>query len=165
MKQMDCNSVHGQFEELLFEPEAVSALVRSHVDTCATCSAEITALRSTMAVLDAWQVPEPNPYFLTRLEARLREEREAEPTGWLARQLFRFRAGFVDGPRPHLRPLAATSLTVLLLIGGGTYLNIVDWNHPAQQEAQTAVVSDLETMDSNAQVLDRLESLSSEDNN
>lgn len=165
MKQMNCNSVRAHLEELLFEPEAVPALVRSHVNTCAACSAEVAALRGTMKKLDLWQVPEPNPFFLTRLEARLREAREAEPTGWLHRQLARLRVGLVDGPHTHLRPLAVSSLMVVLLIGGGAYLDIVDWDHSAQQDKQTAVVGDLETMASNAQVLDRLESLSSEDDN
>jgi hypothetical protein len=164
MKQIDCTTVHAQLEDLFLEPEAVSAEVRSHVAGCAGCSAQLAALYSTMDLLDTWQAPEPNPYFLTRMEARLREEREAEPTGWLARQLARIRAGFAGGVQTHTRPLAAMALTLLLLVGGGAYLDLADWNHSAQDK-ETAVVSDLENMDSNAQVLDRLESLSNEDTN
>jgi hypothetical protein len=165
MKQMDCNTVRGQLEDLFLEPEAVSAEVRSHVAGCAGCADELAALNHTLELLDGWQAPEPNPYFLTRMEARLREEREAEPSGWLARQWSRMRAGFAGGLQSHTRPLAAVSLTVLLLVGGGTYLDLADWNHTAQQDKKTAVVADLENMDSNAQLLDRLESLSNEDGN
>jgi len=52
---------------------------------------------------------------------------------------------------------------VMLLIGGGTYLGVTDWNHPAQPPVQAAVVNDLQMLDNNAQLLDQLESIS--DNN
>ena len=76
--------------------------------------------------MDAWKAPEPSPYFITRLNARMREEREAAPAGWLAR----LRAGFAYGPRSHVRPLAAMALTVMLLVGGGTYLGVNNWTQP-----------------------------------
>jgi hypothetical protein len=110
-----------------------------------------------MNLLDSWKTPEPNPYFLTRLEARLREEREAQPAGWLAT----LRARFAFQPVAHVRPLAAMALTIVLLVGGGAYLGITDWNQPPAAPGQTAVVHDLQTMESNAQLLDQLESLSS----
>ena len=52
------------------------------------------------------------------------------------------------------------ALTVMLLIGGGTYLGVTDWNHTTEAPPQTAVVHDLQLLDSNAQVLDQLESIS-----
>jgi hypothetical protein len=55
------------------------------------------------------------------------------------------------------------ALTLLLFIGGGTYLGVSDWNHPAEPE-QTAVVHDLQLLDSNAQILDQLESISGDQN-
>jgi hypothetical protein len=51
------------------------------------------------------------------------------------------------------------ALTVALLVGGGAYLGVTDWMQPAQP-SQAAVVNDLQTLDSNAQVLDQMESLS-----
>jgi hypothetical protein len=56
------------------------------------------------------------------------------------------------------------ALTVLLLVGGGTYLDLTDWNKPAQPASQAAVVHDLQVLDNNAQVLDQMESLSTSDN-
>ena len=53
------------------------------------------------------------------------------------------------------------ALTVVLLLGGGTYLGISDWNQPPTAPPQAAVVRDLQTMDNNAQLLDQLEDLSS----
>ncbi|MDR3792356.1 MAG: hypothetical protein P4L03_03150 [Terracidiphilus sp.] len=161
MKKIDCNTVRSRLADLMFDPETVPAEVRAHAAECHDCANELAELRSTMDMLDTWTAPEPSPYFLSRLEARMREEREKEPAGWLAR----LRASFNWTPGGHMRPVAAMALTVLLLIGGGTYLGLSNWNHPKQQETQTAVIEDLQTMDSNAQVLDRLESLSSEDTN
>jgi hypothetical protein len=61
----------------------------------------------------------------------------------------------------HVRPLAAMALTVVLLLGGGTYLGITDWDQTAAPSGQPAVVHDLQTLDSNAQLLDQMEALSS----
>jgi len=60
----------------------------------------------------------------------------------------------------HVRPLAAMALTIVLLLGGGTYLGITNWDQPATPPGEAAVVHDLQTLDSNAQLLDQLEALS-----
>jgi hypothetical protein len=138
-------------------PAALPARVQAHLDGCDRCRRELDELRATMNLLDAWKTPEPNPYFLTRLEACLREEREARPAGWLAG----LRARFAFRPAAHVRPLAAMALTIMLLVGGGAYLGITDWNQPPATPVQTAVVHDLQTMENNAQLLDQLEALSS----
>jgi len=57
------------------------------------------------------------------------------------------------------------ALTVVLLLGGGTYLGVTDWNGTPAPSGPTAVVHDLQTMDNNAQVLDQLEALSGNNNN
>jgi hypothetical protein len=58
------------------------------------------------------------------------------------------------------------ALTVMLLVGGGTYLGVTDWMQPAQQQpgANAAVVHDLQIIDSNAQLLDQMDALSSNSN-
>jgi hypothetical protein len=119
---------------------------------------------AAMRLLDDWEAPEPSPYFLTRLGARMREEREAAPAGWLAGRIARLRASVAYGPGLHVRPLAAMALTILLLLGGGTYLCITEWTQIPQPPGQAAVVHDLQTLDNNAQVLDEMEALSSNDN-
>ena len=92
---------------------------------------------------------------MTRLNARLREEREAAPMGWFER----LKASFVFDPQRHMKPVAAMALGVVLLVGGGAYLGL---NNPVQpvNAPNEAVVHDLQTLDNNAQVLDTLESLS-----
>jgi hypothetical protein len=147
--------------ELLLDPDRAPARTKAHVDACEHCRAELAELRATMALLDTWEGPEPSPYFVTRLDARMREQRAAEPAGWFAR----LRARFVYGPRTHVRPLAAIAFTVMLLVGGGTYLGVTDWDQTANPPGQAAVVHDLQTLDSNAQLLDQLESLSNNNQN
>ncbi len=155
-----CNGMESKLADMLLEPAAVSAKVHAHVAECEGCRSEVDARKATLAAMDAWTAPEPSPYFFTRLNARVREEREAAPAGWLAR----LRASFVYGQRAHVRPLAAIALAVMLLVGGGTYMGITNGTQPQPQNNEAAVVHDLQTLESNAQVLDTLENLSDNNN-
>jgi anti-sigma factor RsiW len=146
---------------LLLDPAAAPARVQEHVAGCDRCSREIDELRATISLLDTWKAPEPRPYFLTRLQARLQQERESAPEGWLSR----LRSNFIYGSAPRLRPLAAMALTILLLVGGGAYLGMTDWDRTQAVTGQAAVVHDLQTMSSNAQLLDQLEEISSSKEN
>jgi hypothetical protein len=159
-KMKKCSATETRVADVLLAPDAVPAKVTAHVAECEPCAAELEELRATMALLDTWEAPEPSPYFLTRLKARLNEERQAAPAGWLER----LRARFTYGPHLHTRPMAAMALTVVLLLGGGTYLGMTNWEQPAAPP-QAAVVHDLQLLDNNAQLLDQLESISSTDNN
>ncbi|MGB8261269.1 MAG: hypothetical protein WCE75_12995 [Terracidiphilus sp.] len=156
-----CTGMEERLADLLLAPETVPTGVREHLAGCAVCGRELEELRATLTLMDEWQAPEPSPYFLTRMEARSREQREAGPEGWLAR----LRDRFLFGPQMHTRPLAAMAMTVVLLLGGGTYLGITDWDQAPAPPEQTAVVHDLQNMDSNAQLLDQLETLSSSNDN
>ena len=163
MKQMkkNCAGMDEKLADVLLDPRPAPAKVQAHVAKCDGCQVELDELKATMDLLDAWKAPEPSPYFLTRLGARMREEREAAPAGWFAATIARLRAGMMYGQGLHARPLAAMALTVMLLVGGGTYLGVTDWMQPAQQPGpNAAVVHDLQTLDSNAQVLDQMEALS-----
>jgi anti-sigma factor RsiW len=154
----------SKLANLLLDPAAAPAKVKVHVAECDRCRRELAELRATMALLETWQGPEPSPYFLSRLDARMREERQAEPAHWPASWIARVRARFAYGPAMHVRPLAAMALTAVLLLGGGAYLGVTDWDQPASPPGQAAVVNDLQTLDSNAQLLDQMEALSSTNN-
>ena len=156
-----CAGMETKLADLLLDPDSAPAKVTAHVAGCASCRAELEDLRSTMALLDSWDAPEPSPYFMTRLGARLDEERAAPPASWIAR----LRARFVYGPQMHVKPLAAMALTVVLLLGGGAYLDISNWDQPPAAPGQAAVVHDLQTLDNNAQLLDQLEAISDNDTN
>ncbi len=162
MKTMNniCTGMESKLADLLLDPEAVPAKVRAHVDACEHCRGELHELKATMSALDAWESPEPSPYFMTRLDARMREEREAAPEGWFAR--LRNRLAF--GPPMHVRPLAAMALSVTLLVGGGAYLGISVWDQPQTLSPQATVVHDLQTLDNNAQLLDQMEAMSTSNN-
>jgi hypothetical protein len=159
-----CTAMESKLADLLLDPRSAPARVQEHVAACESCRGQLAELHATMNLLDAWQIPEPNPYFLTRLDARMREERQAAPAGRLSGWFARMRAHIAYGPGLHVRPLAAMALTVVLLLGGGTYLDMTDWNRPAQPSGQAAVVHDLQILDNNAQVLDQMEALSANEN-
>jgi hypothetical protein len=160
-KMKKCDAMETKLADMLLVPDAAPAKVTTHVAQCESCTGELQELRATMALLDEWKAPEPNPYFLTRMQARLNEERQTMPAGWFER----LRARVAYGPQLHVRPLAAMALTVVLLLGGGTYLGITNWDQSPAAPPQAAVVHDLQVLDNNAQLLDQLESISNADNN
>lgn len=144
----------AQLADLLLDPAAPSSAAREHVAACAVCSHELDELRTTMVAMDAWEAPEPTPYFDTRLAARLREEKENPPAGLWERM----RARLLYGSNLHLRPVAAGALALLLLIGGGTAVWVQRGVQPAAPQ-ESATVQDLQLLDGNAQVYQQLNSL------
>jgi len=154
-----CTGMETKLADLLLDPESAPAKVKTHVAECDSCRRELDELRAAMNALDALTAPEPSPYFFTRLDARMREERAAPPQTWLER----LRARFAYGPPMHAKPLAAMALSVMLLLGGGAYLGVANFEQP--QSTTTAVVGDLQTLDNNAQLLDQLEAISDNSNN
>ncbi|HZE24526.1 MAG TPA: hypothetical protein VE054_11060, partial [Blattabacteriaceae bacterium] len=86
-------------------------------------------MRKTMALLDEWEAPEPSPYFLTRLRAHVKEEREKAPAsmfGWLR------------------RPMLAAALATVLAAGGVIYRLTV-----ATPPPDNGAVADIESLDKN----------------
>lgn len=126
---MNCKDVRENLIELLAEGQADPA-VATHVKECGNCARELASLRKTMALLDEWETPEPTPYFLTRLQAHVREEQGKQPEGWLA---------WVR------KPWLATALATVLVVGSGVYLAIV----PPPPPPEVGAVTDLESLDKN----------------
>src|SRR5215831_4299592 len=126
---MNCKDVRENLIELLAEGQADPA-VATHVKECSACAGELEGLRKTMALMDEWEAPEPSPYFLTRLQAHVREEQTKAPTNpvlaWLR------------------RPVLAVSAAVALIAGGLTYRMIVP-KGPDTQPTQAVV--DVESLD------------------
>ena len=164
LNKTNCAGMDLKLADLLLDPERVPAKVQAHVAECDGCRGVFEELRATMALLDTWTAPEPSPYFLSKLDARMREEREAAPAGWLATKLAGLRASFAYGTGPHVRPLAATALAIVLLVGGGTYMGVSNSDQFTQTPGPDAVVHDLQTLDNNAQLLDQMEAMSNSDN-
>jgi hypothetical protein len=65
----------------------------------------------------------------------------------------------------HVRPLAAMAMAVVLLVGGGAYLDVTDMDQTTPPPGQAAVVHDLQTLDNNAQLLDQMEAMSTAPDN
>ena len=104
---MNCNELRETFPDVAAGMSTPSAQATEHLKGCNLCARELSELRATMALLDTWQAPEPSPYFNTRLQARLRENRSAEQRhGWFAWMR---------------RPAMAVVATVALAVGVGMF--------------------------------------------
>jgi anti-sigma factor RsiW len=156
---MNCRKIQSNMAALLLEPESVPADVRSHVETCAACSQELRELEATMNALDEWSAPEPSPYFDARMQALLREEKEAAPAGFFERVKTRL----LFGSNMQLRPIAAAALALLIAIGGGTYAGFFMEGNHAQPAQASATVRDLQSLDGNEVVFQQLDSLDQPD--
>jgi anti-sigma factor RsiW len=129
---MNCNDVRENLIELLTDGPA-DPQVKAHVSQCSACTEELGSLRKTMALLDEWESPEPSPYFLTRLRAHVKEEREKAPAsmfGWLR------------------RPMLAAALATVLAAGGVVYRLTVA-TPPLEQPGPGTAVADIESLDKN----------------
>lgn len=81
---MKCNEIRELMPDLAAGFSAVTPEINQHLKDCGECEAKLNAFRQTMAMLDEWKAPELSPYFDTRFQARLREEKEKakQPAGW-----------------------------------------------------------------------------------
>lgn len=144
---MNCEDVRENLIELLAEGSPSSGhgadpQVAAHVRQCVACAGELDSLRRTMSLLDEWEAPEPSPYFLTRLRAHVKEEREKAPE----------RLGVFSWMR---RPAMAVSLAAALTAGGLLYVGMgrppVEPGPSSQEVAGAA--ADVEMLDKNHEVL------------
>jgi hypothetical protein len=151
---MNCKDCQSVFPDLLLDPGArSSAAARGHVESCAECRQEFASLEATFALLDAWQAPEPSPYFDQKLAVRLREEQALAPAGWLER--LKSRLLFNTGRQ--FRPALAGALALVLIVGGGTFADVSGFLHPRPQAS--AAVEDLQILDKNDQALQTMDQL------
>jgi hypothetical protein len=137
---MKCNEIREMLPDLAAGLMSTAPEVNDHVKSCADCSSTLNELRQTMALLDEWTVPEPSPYFDTRLRARLREEEAKQPAGWLAWLR---------------RPALALSLG-LALVAGTTLIMQQDATRPNPNPLALTpgtAVGDLQTLDKNHELL------------
>ncbi len=151
---IDCRTCTAMLPDLLLDAELAAKRKEAaeHLKSCAECRSEYEGLRATFALLDEWQAPEPTPYFDTRLQARLREEMDAQPEGLWERM----RSFVLFSTGRQFRPLVAGALgCVLLLGGGGTFAGI----YLNQPPAASATVNDLKVMDNNAQAEQQISQL------
>ena len=143
---MQCETIREQLLEAARPGAAPSAELEEHLKSCTDCTQKLAALRQTMQAMDAWQAPEPSPYFDTRLQARLRAE-DAKPVS--SRVLYWL--GWRWKPA-----LAAASLALALLTGVKVFYMHFD---QTPMIAKGSAVSDLQTLDSNSDVYNDMDLL------
>jgi anti-sigma-K factor RskA len=147
---MKCDEIRERMPDVAAGFSTPTADEAIHIESCAACAEELKSMRATMALLDEWQVPEPSPYFDTRLQARLREEM-AKPQGAAWLQWFR-------------RPVLAAALTVLMGVGIGTYFLQNRGDGPPKQIVDVvnepgSAASDLSALDKNTDLYSDFELL------
>jgi hypothetical protein len=81
---MTCKEVGELMPDLALGLSQPSAEAGEHLRSCPACASKLDEIRKTMTLLEEWQAPEPSPYFDTRLQARLREEKVKASAGWLS---------------------------------------------------------------------------------
>lgn len=79
---MNCKEIRELLPDVAAGMASETSEVQAHVASCNACAAKLDGLRQTMALLDEWKVPEPSPYFDTRLNARLRDEAQRPASVW-----------------------------------------------------------------------------------
>jgi hypothetical protein len=158
---MNCKDCQSVLPDLLLDPSAASnAAGRAHLESCAACREEFRSLEATFALLDTWTAPEPSPYFDQKLAVRLREEQISAPAGWFER--LKSRLLFNTGRQ--FRPAVAGALAVVLLVGGGTFVDLSGPHRLSRVEA-SATVNDLQVLDKNEQALQTMDQLLQDDDN
>lgn len=132
---MNCNDVRENLMDVLAEGQTTPEVL-AHLRECGSCSQELDGLRKTMTLLDDWTAPEPSPYFLTRLQAHVREEQRKAPA----------HAGLFAWLR---KPLLAGALAGVLAAGSAVY-TYLHW--PSSQSGPSAAV-DVEALDKDHDLL------------
>jgi hypothetical protein len=137
---MKCNEIYELMPDLAAGLNAATPEVADHLKTCAACAGKLEEFRQTMALMDAWQTPEPSPYFDVRLMARVREEK-AKPSGWL----YWLR-----------KPALAVSLAVLMVMS----VTLINYSSKSSRtgpdiavmDQPGTAVSDLQALDKNSEL-------------
>jgi predicted anti-sigma-YlaC factor YlaD len=164
---MNCTTMKSQMPDLLFDTvftaSEAGAAARHHLAECADCREQWEGMQATMALLDTWQAPDPSPYFDTRMQVLLRQEMAAPPASFWQRIVARITRA-EGSSLLAFRPLVASVMTIAIVIGGATYVGVsfLEQPYPGQplpSIQQSAALSDLQSLDRNAQTIDDLNSL------
>jgi hypothetical protein len=102
------------------------ALLDAHLDTCSACSREFAEMTATIGLLRALPSPEPPPFLVGRVMARVRE---GEGRSGLANRL----RGWARALATPQVALPATALAVgLLMANGNVDLSGIGWHSEGQ---------------------------------
>lgn len=78
---MKCNSVHNKMIFFLEKelPVAEMKQVQQHINECADCALFAAEMKNTLRILESDKVIDKNPYFFTRVKARLEKQNDEKP--------------------------------------------------------------------------------------
>jgi predicted anti-sigma-YlaC factor YlaD len=154
---MKCEEIREQMFDLMMAEGAHAPEVQTHLNGCAACSAELASMKQTMALLDEWQTPEVSPFFDTRLQALVREEKAkaAEKQSWIF-DWFR-------------KPVLAAAAAVALVVGAGVYAGLQNTHPPVTTintiAAGDPAIKDLQTLDNDQDVINNFAALDDDPTN
>jgi hypothetical protein len=151
---MTCPEMKTNLADLFLESRTLSDEARKHLAECTGCAAELAGMESTWKLLDEWQAPEPSAFFDAKLYGRLRAEQATAPASFFERA----KAWLLYSSNLQMRQLAAGALGVVMVIGGGTFVALLE-NQPVPVAATSATVRDLQSYDRNAQLFQQLNAL------
>jgi len=149
---MNCEIIRELLPDVANGTAEVTPELEAHLSACAGCAGTLKAIEQTMALLDEWQAPEPTPYFDTRMQALLREERQKSAAHWY------------DFLR---RPVMSVAAALVLAVGIGVVVrpslnkNTTDAQNPPA--AVGTAVGDLQTLDKNSELLSTYAALDDDD--
>lgn len=152
---MNCKTCLDALPDLLLDPSSATARAAlPHLSSCPDCHRQMAELQATFALLDEDIVPEPSPWFDSRLAARIRDAQAAGPESvWE-----RLRATLQFSTGRSLRPALAGALGLVLLIGGGTAAEFTGLFHRTPEQT-SATVQDLQILDRNDQAFQTMDQL------
>src|SRR5437868_9457419 len=147
---MNCKMAEAELLDVM-NSDQVSAELQAHLRQCPECADRLAALRQTSNLLDAWSVPEPSPYFDTRLHARLREQQSAASQA-------SFVFGWLGWLRARWKPALVGVLALALAVGIGLQRSGLILGHNDSEIADVVIappgtaVGDLQALDKNFEV-------------
>ena len=126
---MKCKTLHKNLIFFLEKelPEKEMELIKTHLYECGTCAAFAEEMKKTLGILEAERSPAVNPFFYTRLKAKI-ETRESEQ-----KQVFW---------KPALvRVLQPAAFSILLMLGIYAGIKI---GQPAPAQTVTVIAADMD---------------------
>ena len=150
---MNCKDIRETLPDVASGAAVLTPELNAHLSHCDQCAEKFADLQATMALLDEWAVPEPSPYFDVRLQAKLREARQAP-----------VRVGLLQWFRKPAFSIAAT-----LLLAAGIGFGVFDYaasghkstpvNNAVVQAPRGTAVGDLQFLDKHSDMLQNFDAL------
>jgi hypothetical protein len=151
---MKCEKIREQMFDLMTAEAPLASEVQMHLDGCRVCTAELASMKQTMSLMDEWEAPEPSPFFDTRLQALLREEKAKAAEK---------KVSIFDWIR---KPVLAAAAAVALVVGAGVYGALqLKPKHQDQVIASDPAIHDLQTLDKDQDVINNFAALDDDPTN